>query len=185
MPVLGALGAVAGPEAEDVALTLEADTDDGVDGPVGDLAVPDLDPDRVNEDHRIDGVERPRLPSRHLLEHGIGDPRDRVLRDLGPYTSWKWARAISPVVRPFAASEITSSSTPRKRRCRLRHGTGHSPRTPSWGVVLGDACGSRGREVRSRHRTRGGEGQELSQLRRTLWKGFLRIRRCGTSQDLW
>ena len=35
-----------------------------------------------------------------------------------PYTSAKWA-AISPVVRPFAASEITSSSTPASRRCRL------------------------------------------------------------------
>jgi hypothetical protein len=36
-----------------------------------------------------------------------------------PYTSARCA-AISPVVSPFAAREITSSSTPASRRCRLR-----------------------------------------------------------------
>src|SRR4029078_6393217 len=36
-----------------------------------------------------------------------------------PYTSARWAW-ISPVVKPLADNEITISSTPVRRRCRLR-----------------------------------------------------------------
>jgi hypothetical protein len=45
----------------------------------------------------------------------IGDPRDRVARHLRPVHVPKCA-TISPVVSPLAASEITSSSTPDRRR---------------------------------------------------------------------
>ena len=52
-PELGALTAVAGPQAEDVAFPLDSDPDDDVDGFVADLPVADLDHDGVDEDHRI------------------------------------------------------------------------------------------------------------------------------------
>lgn len=48
-PELGALAAVTGPQAQDVAFTLHTDRDGGVDPPVGDLAVADLHVDRVDE----------------------------------------------------------------------------------------------------------------------------------------
>ena len=118
MPVLRALAAVADPEPEDLAFTVERDTDNGVDGPVGDLAVTDLDVDRVDEHDRVEPVQRTRLPRRELLETA-SVIREIVSRETSaPYTSAKCA-AISPVVSPFAASEITSSSTPANRRCRF------------------------------------------------------------------
>ena len=45
-------------------LAVEGDPDRGVDRPVGDLAVADLDHDRVDEDRRVDLVQRPGLPAR-------------------------------------------------------------------------------------------------------------------------
>jgi len=62
VPVLGALAAVADPEAEDLPRPVDGDPDDGVEGPVGDLAVADLDLDRVDDNHWVDRVERPALP---------------------------------------------------------------------------------------------------------------------------
>src|SRR5579859_4301326 len=82
VPVLGALTTVPDPEPEDLPHPLDGDADDGVDRPVGDLAVTDLDLDRIDEDHRVDLVEWPALPGDHLLDHPVGDPRDRVPRDL-------------------------------------------------------------------------------------------------------
>ena len=38
--------------------------------------------DRVDEDDRVDLVERPRLPRLKLLDDRLGDPRDRLLRDV-------------------------------------------------------------------------------------------------------
>jgi hypothetical protein len=36
----------------------------------------DLDHDRVQEHHGIDGIQRPGLPGPDVLQHLIGDPRD-------------------------------------------------------------------------------------------------------------
>jgi hypothetical protein len=82
VPVLGSLASVADPEAEHITRPIDGDTDDGVDGPVGDLAVADLDVDHVDEHDWVDAVQRPVLPGGHLFEHPVGDPRDRVPRDL-------------------------------------------------------------------------------------------------------
>jgi hypothetical protein len=53
-PELRTLAAGAGPQPEDVALAVEADPDRGVDRPVGDLPIADLDHDRIDEDRRVD-----------------------------------------------------------------------------------------------------------------------------------
>ena len=72
-----------GPQPEDVAFAVQADTDRGVDGPVGDLPVADLDHDRVDEDRGVDLIEWPHRPVLHLLEHLVGDPADRLLAHRG------------------------------------------------------------------------------------------------------
>lgn len=82
-PELGALPAGRCPDPEDVALALHGDADGAVEGPVGDLAVTDLHMDRVDEHHRVDPIQRPDQPARHVLEHGVGDLADRLPRHLG------------------------------------------------------------------------------------------------------
>jgi len=42
-----------------------------------------LDPQGIEEDHRIHRFERPRLPGRHFGHHGVGDRADELGRDLG------------------------------------------------------------------------------------------------------
>jgi hypothetical protein len=39
--------------------------------------------DGIDEDHRIDGVERPALPFGHALQHLVGDGGDGLPGDLG------------------------------------------------------------------------------------------------------
>ena len=58
-PELRALAAVAGPQPQDVAFPGHGDPDGHVDRFVPDLPVADLDHDRVDEDHRVDRVQRP------------------------------------------------------------------------------------------------------------------------------
>ena len=54
-----------------------------MDGLVADQAlVADLDPQRVEEDQRIDRLQRPGLPGGDLLQHGIRHRADQVGRDL-------------------------------------------------------------------------------------------------------
>src|SRR5438046_10715230 len=69
----------AGPQTEDVLLPGQGDADRGVDGPVGDLPISDLDHHRVDEHRRADAVERPVAPVAHLPGHLAGDPADRLL----------------------------------------------------------------------------------------------------------
>jgi hypothetical protein len=54
-PVLGALAVAVlpGPQPQDVPLAVGGDAQRDVDGPVGDLALADLDVDGVQEQHRI------------------------------------------------------------------------------------------------------------------------------------
>ncbi len=40
------------------------------------VTVPDLDTDAINEKHRVHRVERPGLPELHVVDDGVGDPRD-------------------------------------------------------------------------------------------------------------
>jgi hypothetical protein len=82
-PELRALAAVTGPQPEDVAFPGHGDADDDVDRLVADLAIADLDHDRVDEDHRVDRVEGPVGPGRHLLDHLVGDLGDCLLRHRG------------------------------------------------------------------------------------------------------
>ena len=98
-------------------MSFEVDTDRGVVGLVTHLPVPDLDHDRVDEDRRVDGLQRPGHPQGHLVNDAVGDPADRVLRhagavDLGevggviiPYelfdTSAMQIKQESPFVRTF------------------------------------------------------------------------------------
>ena len=80
-PLLGALPTRGPqPQPEDVAFALQVDADGHVDGPVGDLGAPDLDHDRVDQDHRVERVEGPVLPGHHVGHDVVGDLRDR-LRD--------------------------------------------------------------------------------------------------------
>src|SRR4051794_19938231 len=78
---LGALAPRADPQAQDVPLAVHRDADGAVHGPVGDLAVANLDHDGVDEDHRIDAVQRPVLPVADLAEDPVGDLRDRLPGD--------------------------------------------------------------------------------------------------------
>src|SRR5680860_1906224 len=52
----------------------QGDPDRRVDRAVGDLAVADLDHDRVDEDGRVDLVQGTGGPGLHLLEDLVGDP---------------------------------------------------------------------------------------------------------------
>src|SRR5690606_23495480 len=59
---LRAFPAVAGPQPQDVAFTVDGHPDRDVDRSVGDLTVADLDVDGVDEHHRIHPTEGPALP---------------------------------------------------------------------------------------------------------------------------
>lgn len=82
-PELRSFSAVAGPDPEDVAFTVHGDPDRHVERLVRDLAVADLDHDRVDERHRVHLVQGPVQPLRHLLQHPVADPADGVLGDAG------------------------------------------------------------------------------------------------------
>ena len=78
-PKRRALG-VLDPDPQHVLDPLEVHADGDIGGTVDDLAVlPDLDPDRVEVDHRIELLQRPRLPSQHLLADRVGDIADRLV----------------------------------------------------------------------------------------------------------
>src|SRR3954447_8748695 len=71
-PELGALAAVTGPQTEDVAFAVDGDADRDVDGLVDHLPVADLDHDGVDEQHRVDPVQRPGRPVGHLGHDLVG-----------------------------------------------------------------------------------------------------------------
>jgi hypothetical protein len=84
-PVLGTLtvAVLAGPQAQDVPLAIHGHAQGDVDGPVGDVAVADLDVDGVDEQHRVDRVQRPGLPGGQALQHPVGDGGDGLPRHVG------------------------------------------------------------------------------------------------------
>jgi hypothetical protein len=83
-PELGTLAAVPDPQAQDVAAALGRDTDNNIDGTVGDFPIPDLDVDRVDEQDGVNRVERPVLPLGHRLDHAVGDCGDGRFGHLHP-----------------------------------------------------------------------------------------------------
>ena len=70
---------VAGPQPEHVPVPVQVDPDRGVERLVADLPVTNLDHDRVDEDRRIDPLQRPGGPRLHVLDDLVGDPADSVL----------------------------------------------------------------------------------------------------------
>jgi hypothetical protein len=50
---------------------------------IGDLTLTDLHHQRVDQHHRVNPVQRPRLPGREFVDDLVGDPGDQVTRHLG------------------------------------------------------------------------------------------------------
>ena len=65
-----------------IARALAVDPDGQVDRPVRDDPVADLDHQGVDEDHRVDRVQRPGLPFGQPVQYPVGDRADRVPGDL-------------------------------------------------------------------------------------------------------
>jgi hypothetical protein len=71
------------PHAEYVALAFDRDAQGEVAGlALHRPALADLEDERVEEDDRVDVVERPLLPLPDVLHHRVGDSRDEVAADL-------------------------------------------------------------------------------------------------------
>ena len=104
--------------AQEVALAVHGHAQRDVDGPVGHAAVADLHVDRVDEDDRVDRVQRPRLPG------GQASSTRSVM--------WRWSAGRLGAVdlgqvrlhlaggQALGDQETTRSSTPPRRRWRLR-----------------------------------------------------------------
>ena len=83
-PELGALGLL-DPQPQHLLLALAGDPQRQIHRLVADQPlVPDLDPERIEEHHRIDRIQRTVLPLADLLEHRVGHPADQVRRYLNP-----------------------------------------------------------------------------------------------------
>src|SRR4029453_3355709 len=83
-PELGALGLL-DPEAEDLLAAVRADAERDIHRLVADRAlVADLHAQGVEEDQRVERLERPVLPLGDLVEDGVGHRADQVGRDLDP-----------------------------------------------------------------------------------------------------
>jgi hypothetical protein len=81
-PELRALGLLE-PHPEYVALPLDRDAEREVTGAsLHRAALANLEDERVEEDHRVDVIERTLLPLAHVLHHRVGDPADQVTADL-------------------------------------------------------------------------------------------------------
>ena len=79
-PLFGALAACgAQPQAQHVSFAGQVDPDGDAHAPVGDLGAADFDGDRVDQQHRIDRIQGPVLPRRHVRDDLVGDLRDRLV----------------------------------------------------------------------------------------------------------
>lgn len=76
-------------------MAVEVDADRGVDRPVADLPVADLDHDRVDEHRGVDLLQRPGPPRLHLLDDPVGDPRDGVLGHRHPVNVGEVSRDLA------------------------------------------------------------------------------------------
>jgi len=75
---------LAGPQPQDVAGALHGHPQREVDRTVRDVAVPNLDVDRVHEDHQIHRIQGTGLPFRHALDHPVGNRGDGLLGHVRP-----------------------------------------------------------------------------------------------------
>ena len=79
-PELGAL-VLLEPQAEHLLGAVGTDAQRDVDRFITDHAlVADFHPQRIEEHQRIDRIERPLLPGRYFIEHGVGHRADQVRR---------------------------------------------------------------------------------------------------------
>src|SRR5271165_5434252 len=101
-PVLGAfsVAVLSRPQSQHVTLAVHGDAQGQVDGPVRDLALADLHVDSVDEDYRVNRIERPALPFRQAFHDPVGNSRDRLLGDLGAIDLGQ-VRGDLPVRQPF------------------------------------------------------------------------------------
>jgi hypothetical protein len=117
-PELGAF-ILLDPHAEHFLAAIGAHAQRNVDRLGADHAlVADLDPDRIEEDERIGGIEQALLPGGNFLDHGIGDGRYQIRRDVDAIKLPQMP-VISRVLMPRAYIEIILSSKPGKRRWYL------------------------------------------------------------------
>src|SRR5215213_1257581 len=83
-PEFGTLGLL-DPQPQDLLLALAVEGERDINSLVAHQPfVADLDPQRVEKDHRVDRIKRPVLPVPDLFEHRVGDPADQIRRDLDP-----------------------------------------------------------------------------------------------------
>ncbi|GAA2425196.1 hypothetical protein GCM10010421_09810 [Streptomyces glaucus] len=102
-PVLGAFAA-AGPRTGNLARAVHRDRQGDVDRPVRHLPVAHLHVHAVDEDHRMDRVQRPVLPLGHLVHDLVGGGRRGLLGH---------ARAVDP---GQAGGDVTVRQTTRGQR---------------------------------------------------------------------
>ena len=112
-PELRALAAGAGPQPEDVLVAVQGDPDRGVDRPVGDLPVADLDHDRVDEHRRVDLVQRPGAPSRVISSITLS-----VIREIVSLLTPTRRRSRRSAPRSPRWSTLSHTATTRSRRHR-------------------------------------------------------------------
>ena len=71
------------PHAEYVALAFDRDAQGEVAGlALHRPALADLEDERIEEDHRVDVVQRSLLPLADVVHHGVGDTADQIPADL-------------------------------------------------------------------------------------------------------
>ena len=71
------------PQAQNLFLAIGIESERDIDRLVfNEALIADLDPQGVEENDRVDGIERPVLPLAHLVQDGIGDPADEIGRDV-------------------------------------------------------------------------------------------------------
>jgi hypothetical protein len=87
--------------------------------------IPDLDPQRVKENQRIDLFQRAGLPGGDLLQHRIGDGADQIRRDLD-------AVEIAQMADDLARAHAARQRTRKTRRHRVRRGITGTERRCDW-----------------------------------------------------
>ena len=93
-PEPGTLGAVAGPDAQNLPFPVHGDAHDDVERGIAHLPVADLHHNRIDEEHWVERVQRAGGPLGQLAGDLLGDLRDGVFGDLGPIDLLKVCRDL-------------------------------------------------------------------------------------------
>ena len=83
-PKPGTLATVTGPDTQDVPFPVRGYSHDDIERGIAYLPVTDLDHDRVNEEHRINRIQRPGGPFGQFGCDFLRDAADGVFRNSGP-----------------------------------------------------------------------------------------------------